>query len=174
MDCACGKTLGKTNTSGKCRICHNRWINTDPEMIARRRAAQVEFFARPEVRENLRERARRYMANMPEAERERRREAGRRLFREHLARPEVVAITMAPETRARAGQARTNTVLAWCPPELRAEYRRLMRSLRMTSAEARALLEPEIPGTAAHARRQVENRLIAGRIRDENQKAQAY
>jgi hypothetical protein len=47
-------------------------------------------------------------------------------------------------------------------------------ALRRRSDGARAILEPQIPGTAAHARRQVENRQIAGRIRDERDRAQAY
>lgn len=172
--CSCGKTLSSQNKSGKCRTCYVGWLNTDPEMVARRHAAQVEFFARPDVKERLRERARHFMANLPEHEIERRREAGKILFRQYLARPDVVAITAAPETRARAGRARTETVLGWCPPELRDEYRELKRRLGLTAAEARAALEPQIPGTEAHARLQVENRLIAGRIRNERQKAQAY
>ena len=172
--CGCGATLGRLNKSGRCRACSARWLNTDPEMIAKRQAAQVEFFARPEVKERLRERARHFMANLPEHEIERRREAGKILFRQYLARPDVVAITAAPETRARAGRARTETVLGWCPPELRDEYRELKRRLGLTAAEARAALEPQIPGTEAHAPLQVENRMIAARIRNERQKAQAY
>jgi len=174
MQCGCGKTLGKQNRSGKCVSCFNAWLNADPEVLARRRAAQIEFFARPEVKAKLRDRLVGIVANMGEAERERRREHGRRQHRDHLSRPDVVARTLSPETRARAGKSRSETVLAWCPPELRASYYQLVRSQKLSAAEARALLEPEIPGTAAHARRQVENRLIAGRIRDENQKAQAY
>lgn len=174
MDCACGATLSRQNKSGKCRKCHNAWVNSDPDVLARRRAAQIEFFARPEVKAKLRARLVGIVANMGDAERERRREHGRRQHRDHLSRPEVVARTLSPETRARAGQSRSNTVLAWCPPELRPAYHQMIQSQKLSAAEARAVIELEIPGTAAHARLQVENRQIVGRIRDENGKREAY
>jgi len=171
--CACGIQLGRANKSGKCRSCLAKHLNADPVMIAKRRAAQVEFFAKPETKAALRERLAVTMANLSDDERERRRVAGQALARNVLSRPDVVARTLSRDARERAGRARTDTTLAWCPPHLRGEYRGLVRQ-GFRAAEARAMIEPEIPGTVAHAQREIANRKLANRLRHERQKAQAY
>lgn len=102
------------------------------------------------------------------------REHGRRQYRDVLSRPDVVAKHQDPAVRKEAGRRASNTRLAWCPPELRDEYRFLIKTHHMPAVEARALIEEMIPGTAAHARRTVANEQFKGRLKDERQKAQAY
>lgn len=78
------------------------------------------------------------------------------------------------EARRKGGRTRSEKALAWCPPELRAEYRDLCRRRSFRAAEARAILEPIIPGTQAHAKRFIANTNLAMRIKQEREKAQAY
>lgn len=172
--CACGATLGRYNKSGRCRRCFAAALNSDPAMVAKRRAAQIEFFARPETKAVLAARARHLAATMTDAERERRRVRGKQAYVDVLSRPDVVAKTSSPEARARAGRSRTDTVLAWCPPERRACYRELVRKNGLPASEAREIIEQEIPGTPAHARRALANARDAMVIRHHRQKAQAY
>jgi hypothetical protein len=46
--------------------------------------------------------------------------------------------------RARANFKRTETMLAWCPPRLRDQYRKLLKRGDMRAAKARAIIEPQI------------------------------
>lgn len=171
--CACGQQLGRANRSGKCRICHNRYVNSDPEIRARREARMAEYWSTPEAKKAGAEHMRRIMAALSPEEIERRRENGRRLARDVLSREDVRAKSASPEVRARAGAARTDTTLAWCPPDLRDEYRGLVRK-GLTASEARAAVEPMIPGTVAHARRAIANIQLRTRLREERRQAEAY
>lgn len=45
-----------------------------------------------------------------------------------------------PEVCKRANRRQSATRLAWCPPHLRDEYRRLTRQQRMKADEARAIV----------------------------------
>ncbi|KQM65803.1 hypothetical protein ASE75_06120 [Sphingomonas sp. Leaf17] len=80
---------------------------------------------------------------MSDEERERRRERGRHIAKTVLQRPDVIA-RYTPEMRAAAGKKRTATTLAWCPPEYIDEYRHLTASIRLSAAEARAMIEDRI------------------------------
>jgi len=117
------------------------------------------------------------MRDMPEEAREARREHGRRMYREVLSKPDVSALATArrndPEVRRRQGLANSDTLLPWCPRELRPAYREL-RAKGCSVEEARQALEPEIAGTTAHARRTVANHIDAQRIRHERDRAQSY
>jgi hypothetical protein len=173
----CPSVLGPKNRSGRCRSCLAQHLNSDPAIVAKRKAAVLARFDNPAVVEEHRQRLARYMRNMPEADRERRRVHGRRMFRELLSNPEVVARSAAsrndPETRRRQGQTHSDTRLPWCPREMRPAYR-AMRAKGLSPQEARDVLEPEIPGTAAHGRRIVANHQDAQRIRHERDVAQSY
>ena len=148
-------------------------MNSDPEIRARTAIARAEYLARPETKEKLRLRIGAYIAGMPEEERQRRREHGIRLYHTRLNTPEVRAKSNAPEARAQAGRARSDTVLAWCPPELRDAYRALTRK-GVKTADARRAIEAEIPGTPEHARRAIANHQAAQRLRAEREREQAY
>jgi hypothetical protein len=143
----------------RCRRCSARRLNSDPGILARREAGQQAFFADPATKAALAARIGRYIANMPDDDRERRRRHGQQMAREAFRRPDAVAKNLSPEVRARAGAKRSSTVLAWCPDERRAEYRALVRK-GFTAGEARRAIEADIPGTKEHARREVaQNRL---------------
>jgi hypothetical protein len=61
----------------------------------------------------------------------------------HLVRLRLWERTHNPagsESRKRAGKRRSATVLAWCPPKLRGEYRFLVRNKGLKAAEARAII----------------------------------
>jgi hypothetical protein len=171
--CACGKPLSRQNRSGKCRPCVAHFLNTDPEMIAKRVAGNAVYWSRPESKAAAAAHMARIVGSLSEEELERRRENGRRLAREVLSRPEVRALASSREVRTRAGAARTNTVLAWCPPELRDDYRALVRKA-VPAKEARAMIEAQIVGTVAHARRSIANVRFANRLREERRRADVY
>lgn len=141
--CACGAALGERNVTGRCRPCSARRLNEDPALIARRTAGIAEHFADPAVRAANAARLRQHIATMSDEEREWRRENGRRLAREVLARPEVRAKAYAPEVRARSGRKRSATVLAWCPADRRDEYREL-KAKGISAAEARRVIEASL------------------------------
>ncbi|WP_242181566.1 hypothetical protein [Sphingomonas sp. CARO-RG-8B-R24-01] len=152
-------------------------MRDDPVISAKRAAARAEYQARPEVKAARRARMANYMANMPEAERERRREHGRKMVATRLHTPESQAKALAarttPEVKARRARSITRTWLPWLPDDLVEAYRALTRS-GLSAADARAALEPEIPGTAAHTARVLANVRDAQRIRRERDQAQAY
>jgi hypothetical protein len=173
----CPKTLGPKNASGRCRSCLARANNASPATTEKRKAAIRARFNDPAVVEDHRARLARYMRDMPEADREARRANGRRLYREVLSQPDVAARALAtrsaPETRKRQGLTHSDTMLPWCPREFRQLYRDL-RAKGLSVAEARDVVELEIPGSAAHGRRIVANHQDAQRIRHERDVAQSY
>lgn len=74
-----------------------------------------------------------------------------------LQSPDVKAKAHSAECRAVRIVAREETMLGWCPPAMRDEYRRLVRFKRMTAVEARAIIEADIPGTVEYVRRHIAN-----------------
>ena len=172
----CTTAISKTS-KGRCRSCATKRLHNDPEIKARCAAARAAYHARPEVKEANRARMADFMVNMPEAERERRREHGRKMVATRLHTPEAQAKALAarsvPEVKARRARSVTRTWLPWLPDHLIEAYRDMTRR-GVTPAEARAALEPEIPGTAAHTARVLANFTDAQRIRQERDRAQAY
>jgi hypothetical protein len=150
-------------------------MHADPDYQARRRAGLDAYFAQPGIRAlhgaRLRAGYVAFAANNP-AERERRREHGRWLVREVLT-PERVARSQSPEARAKAIAGYVETVMGWCPPALRPDYHRLVRQ-NIPAAEARRIIEADIPGTIEHARREIANRELAARLRHERAAREAY
>lgn len=169
---SCYKPLGRGNKSGMCRSCVCQRLNTDPEMHARKVAGTRKKYEDPAwvaaKRAKLIEIGRR-----PDVI-EKRRIRGREHAKAVLTRPDVWNRTQTPEARARAGRKRSETVMGWCPPELRDEYRDLVRSKRIPAAEARAIIEERIPGTAAHGRRMVAQSQLNMRLKNERDQMQAY
>jgi hypothetical protein len=125
-------------------------MHTDPAFNAKRLAGLRAYHDTPEAKRTLAASLARFRANMTEEQRERLREHGRWLAREVLT-PEVLARSRSPEARAKGGAKYTENRLGWCPPEMRDEYRHLMRSKRYSAAEARAIIEASIPTPAAAA-----------------------
>lgn len=152
MNCSCGKVLGSKNRSGYCRSCVAKKNNADPAIIAARKAGILRHHADPAVRAASAARLAAHLANMSDDERERRREHGRRMARDVLAKPEVRAVNRSPEVRKRAGAKRTATVLADIPAHLRDQYKALVRSDAARAAEARRIV---LEDAAASERRRL-------------------
>lgn len=159
-----------------CRRCSIMRVQSDPDMEARRRAGIATLFSDPSYVEEHRARLRKTIAAKltDPAFVERKREHGRRQYRDCLNRPDVRAKAHSPEARQKAGRATHETRMAWCPPELRADYRRLIRSKLIPAAEARKIIEAEIAGTAEHGKREVASNSLRMQLRHERQKREAY
>lgn len=142
--CVCGTSLGLKNKSGLCRSCIAKRHNADPEMQARRKAAIQERFKDPAVRAAYARRIGEHVANMSDEERAARREHGRWMYRNYLSQPDVVAKTSSKDARRRAGISRSDTVLAWCPPAYREQYRALKASGAVKAAEAKVMILDQI------------------------------
>lgn len=168
---SCGKRLGRGNTSGLCKADQLAKINADPAVQARRldrlRASAKDPALIATRLANLREAMKR--PEVIASRRERGKEQAKLLHQ-----PEVFARSQTPDARARAGRARTERVLGWCPPHLRDEYRHLVRCKRIPAAEARQIIELQIPGSEEHARREVANNIDKQRIRHARQIREAY
>jgi hypothetical protein len=172
----CTTAISKTS-KGRCKPCALKRLHSDPAIKARCAVARAAYHARPEVKEANRARMADFMVNMPEAERERRREHGRKMIATKLHTPESQAKALAarsvPEVKARRSLSMARTQMPWLPEHLVQAYRDLTRS-GVSPADARAALEPEIPGTTAHTARVLANVRDAQRIRRERDQAQAY
>jgi hypothetical protein len=139
----CGRTISRQSKKGLCRSCAAKRLNSDPAIVAKRKANVQRYYDTPGVREEHARRLARHMANMSPEEIERRREHGRRTAREVLARPDVRAKSNGREAKRIAGIHRSATVLSWCPPEWRDRYRELCKRGRR-APEARRMVLAEI------------------------------
>jgi hypothetical protein len=111
-------------------------LNADPEFQRNRRAAIVHGFqANPERRAEYAKRAR--IAGQSA----RSREANSQRLRERpIWQLGHAALPPGCDARKRGGAARSARHLAWCPPELRDEYRRLVANKKVPAKEARAVI----------------------------------
>lgn len=132
----------KSAKAKRCRACSIAHMNSDPAIAAKRAAGRKAYFDQPGVRMEYRERMRAITAaTMADpVKMERKREHGRRVYRDVLSRPDIVAKQQAPEVRKRAGLKRTATVLRDIPPHLRDEYKALIRSKLIPAAQAREII----------------------------------
>jgi hypothetical protein len=169
----CPAELGPQNRSGRCRSCSLERMRTDPAICEKRRQTLKTLCADPVFAERRREAVKRGVRALGPAHIEKLRANGRIVGKANLTSPEVQARSHSPECRERRRLARQETMLGWCPPERRDDYRFLLRK-KVGAAEARRIIEAEIAGTAEHARRLVANNNDAARIREERRKAQAY
>lgn len=159
-----------------CRRCSILRVASDPSLEAKRVEKLRAKHDDPQFAAEHRARLRASIArlSMDPAFIESRRRNGQRLQLDFLSRPDVVARNRSPEVRKAAGRKTSDTRLAWCPPHLRADYQVLIRSKLLTAAEARRVIEAEIPGTVEHGRREVANNILAAQIKHARQKAQEY
>lgn len=133
---SCPATLGPKNKSGYCRSCVAKRLNADPAVAELRRAGIARKMAEPEHRAACIARLVERNSNLTEAERERRREHGRKMA------PIITAAarSMSAEIRAANGRKRSATALAWCPPEWRAHYLDLTKRGRRAPEAKRIVL----------------------------------
>jgi hypothetical protein len=174
MNCACGKSLPATNKSGKCKACYCRFLNTDPEMRARRSAGILAHYNEPGVREMRRNALLRAMTGLSDDERKRRSEYGKIHARAVLLRPDVMARAQAPDAIRRRSAGHTEAMMGWCPPDRRAEYRHLIKNKHYKREEAMAMILETVPGTPEHARRSVANAETVMLIKRERDIASRY
>jgi hypothetical protein len=177
MNCACGKSLPATNKGGMCRSCAAKRLNSDPEIVARRKAAIQRYFTVPGVREAHAARLRHYLANMPEDHRQRRSERAMAVFERFLKTPEAQErgriARLDPDYRKRRGLSVSRSRLPWCPVDLIPLYQDLTRK-GMLAADAREVMQSMIPGTVEHARRSVANAETVMLIKRERDIASRY
>lgn len=135
----CPSPISRGSKTGRCNPCALRHRNADPVFQAKRIAAIRKSYREPAKRAAAAKRiyAFHQAARRDPAKRER---LDRNIWiaRERLTDPAVLA--KMESRRAHAGRKRTETCLAWCPPELRDEYRHLVRSKRLPAAEAKATI----------------------------------
>jgi hypothetical protein len=139
----CPKQIRPRNASGRCRACFNRNAARDPAWRAKQRAGVKAKFADPKKRAAHIAMAKRNLARWRETDegKARLKELGRNAYR-HSQTPEARQRWQAG--RAAAGRKRSDTVLAWCPPDRREEYRHLLYVKRLPAAEARAMIEADL------------------------------
>ena len=148
----CGTPISAQSKSGRCHRDAMAALHADPAYREKRLAGLDRHFAKPGAKEAATSRLRKYQAQMPDADRERRREHGRWLAREVLT-PERVAKSHTPEARARSIKGNEEAKLGWCPLDRRDEYRLLVRRKRYSAAEARALIEADLKQIADQQRK---------------------
>lgn len=173
----CGATIGTQGKTGMCRPCAIAANHADPAYRERLRAGQRRFLA-DDAAVQARDAARnagaaRYRECMTREQRQKVKAHGQWLYRTHASRPEVFARSQTPEARARAAAQCSETVLSWCPLDRRKEYKRLVLR-RIAAAEARRIIEADIPGTHEHAQREIANIELAARMRRERDQQDAY
>lgn len=174
----CGARITRMSRSGLCRPHANARMHADPAYRARRAAGLAAHFAKPGIREawgkHLQAGLRAYRETMTDEQRQRASDHGRRLIRDYLSQPEIIARALSPEARRKAVAAYVETVMGWCPIPLRLEYSDLVYRKGYSAAEAREIIEQQIPGTTAHAKREIASRELASRMRHQRSIADAY
>jgi hypothetical protein len=136
----CSGRLGKRNKSGYCASCWPKvaWkkIREIPGIEERRlKGVRERYMRNPELKERAAAQCR-WMSNLPQTIETRSRKARE----QRLWEIGTAACPKGCEARQRAGRRVTETRLAWCPRELRAEYRRLVTSNRLPAAVAREMI----------------------------------
>lgn len=132
--CACGTQVARRNTSGRCKSCTLVWLNTDPEAKAKRVQGLHRMMAlRPEWADKIRA-----LGRAPKSAEHR--EAARRSAKERRLWEYGLPASQTPEANAKRGRGITERMLGWCPPELRDDYRKLVRNYGYKAAEARELI----------------------------------
>lgn len=159
-----------------CRRCTAIRMTSDPTTNQKRIAAMRARYEEPAFRaERVALIARNAAPSRADpGYRDKMREHGLRQFRDVLTRPDVVAKIQAPEARAKRGAAITATRLAWCPAELRDQYRDLVRCKGLTAAEARAAIEDIIDAPQRAARRAISDFDHRQRARAAREAREAY
>jgi hypothetical protein len=142
----CSTAITNFAKSGRCRACNTARRNKDPEMTAKRMAGKRRAMSDPikyaRACQIARDNIRRAMAD-PE-KRAKAVERGKVKAALHFNTPEGRAWCNRPEVRARAAKSLSETRMAWCPPEYRAQYFELMRLRLCSAAEGRQFISDQI------------------------------
>lgn len=145
----CSGPITKKAKTGFCKACWSKKSNTDPVLIAKRRETRNRTLkADPTLRKRISEALKAACQRPEEIERRRNAPHLKELWRKGLA-----GIT--PEVLARRGQTISAARMAWCPVELRDEYKRLMRVYNYRAGEARAMILAQHERNMAEFRRSI-------------------
>lgn len=168
----CGATIGTQGKTGMCRPCAIAANHADPTYRERLASGRRAFLNNTDAvaarQAKMLEGAARYRENMTPAQRDAQREHGKWLYRTHAA-----PYRLSQEQRQRGADNCAETKLSWCPLDRRGEYKRLVLR-RIPAAEARRIIEADIPGTREHARREIASIELAARLRRERDQQDAY
>lgn len=157
------------SSKGRCRSCGARSINRDRDIIDRRSAAMAAVQATPEFRARHAEACRVAKIAMMQdpVAMEKLRRAGREVGSKNFWRANTAECRAAARHTLRArGQ-------PWCPEEFW-ELNRDLRRKGLPLEERKAAILEHVPGTVEHARREIANRELASRLRQERDRAQSY
>jgi len=137
LTCAdCSAPITRQSKTGRCRVCANRWMTKQPGFEERRRAGiRWGMMEHPERKEAMRARLRE-VAQLPHATEARR----ARALEMRLWEKGHACIPAGSEARKRGGRRRSETVMAWCPAELRQTYRELVYRKKLRAAEAKEII----------------------------------
>lgn len=136
---SCGGPVSTQSKTGNCRVCALAVSNASADFQSRRRAGINRRFEDPEQRAvAARQLYENHMAARRDPEVDERLRENMRRNRWNPCDPEVRAKFLAG-TPARI-QKRIETIFAWCPADLRDEYRRLRSKGRMSAAEAKEII----------------------------------
>lgn len=166
----------KAKGAGHCRGCAGAAIHANPEHAARRLEGIRKKYADPDFRAERGDLIKRNVAHLADdpVHKERLRERGRTLQREHVRKTDFHAVVHSPEARAKRGASITERRLGWCPPELRQAYRDFVRCKGLTAAEARAAIEDILAAPAREARRAIAEFDRQQRERHAREQREAY
>lgn len=147
----CGKALGRNNRSGYCKHHVSAAKAQDPAWReAQRAGAKRALLADPERLDALRQRIR--AQNIAPEKRAWAAERARQIKFYEIGHRSCHT----PEAQAKRSASCTATKLAWCPPHLRADYRRLVRTKHIPAAEAREIILAQEQAEIAAMRRRLE------------------
>lgn len=130
----CAKPLGRGNKTGYCRGHVNQAV-ASPERSAAIRAGLVLYYSDPVNKQRARENIIRN--SQTEHAKQRRSDTAKAIGLHMIGQ---AAITADPAILERRARSQSNTKMAWCPRELRAEYKRLVRTKKLPASEARAII----------------------------------
>lgn len=155
MTCiVCNGRIGSRNKSGRCKKCQLDFINSDPDVETKRRNSYRNRMATdPLFNARMREHARQMglRAGQDPEVRARRVAFGKHIHATVLSRPDIREKTLRA-VREKSGPTQHERKLAWCPPEYRAEYLRLLNNGKLRKAEAQRVILDQV---AADKRREL-------------------
>lgn len=151
LACAtCGATLSRQNRSGYCRRHASAAKAQDPAWReAQRAGARRALLANPERLDALKARIRAHNTSP-----EHRAWAAERAKAIKL-HERGSAASQTAEANAKRSASATASKLAWCPPHLRQDYRRLIYSKKLSAAEARQIILAQDAAEVAEVRRRM-------------------
>lgn len=147
----CGKELGRNNRSGYCKHHVSAAKAQDPAWReAQKAGAKRALQANPERMEALKARIR--ARNTSPEHRAWAADRARQMGLAEIGR----AVAHTAEAQAKRSASCIATKLSWCPPHLREDYRRLIRTKHIRAAEAREIILAQEQAEIAAMRRRLE------------------